>query len=91
MKTLSICLAPILVLLASGVASAGWTYVTPVPGPVVYDYWASAPIYAYLPPLPPGAVIVRPARTIYPAPVMIRHKVYYRGRPIRGALRAVLP
>ena len=39
-----------------------------------------------------GPVIV-PAPTVYPypAPVVIRAKVYYPGQPVRNAVRAVLP
>lgn len=39
--------------------------------------------------LAPVSVVV-PA-TVYPAPAVIRTKVYYPGQPVRNALRAVLP
>jgi hypothetical protein len=32
-----------------------------------------------------------PAPILYPAPAVIRTKVYYRGEPVRNAIKAVLP
>lgn len=90
-----VLLAAAVVLLGASVASAGWGYVG-APA-VVYDYWPVGPVYAYPAPVvvaspvvAPAAVVV-PGPVVYPAPVVVRPKVYYYGRPVRNAVRAVLP
>ena len=74
-----------------------------VPGPVVHSYWPVGPVYAYPAPVvvarpvyAPAPVIVRgpvlaPGPVLYPAPVIVRPKVFIPGRPVRNAVRAVLP
>ena len=99
MKTFIAAIAVILLLLGS-TAYGGWR----VPPRVVHAYYPS-PVYAY--PAPAyyyRAPVMRPMpRAVYspvlaPAPmwvgppgVVVRGKVYIPGRPIRNAVRAVLP
>lgn len=53
------------------------------PVPVVPEVAAPAPL-DYTAPLYPAPVL-------YPAPAVIRTKVFYRGEPVRNAIKAVLP
>jgi hypothetical protein len=55
------------------------------PAPYVYSY--PTPVVAYR---PAPVVAYRPA-AVYARPVVVRAKVYVPGRPIRNAVRAVLP
>jgi len=54
-----------------------------VPAPAVAGV---APPVAY-----PAPVAYSAAYPVYPAPVLVRAKVYYPGQPVRNAVRAVLP
>jgi hypothetical protein len=88
-------LAVAIVLLAASSAFGGWGYVA---GPaVVYHYWPVGPVYAYPAPVVVAPAVVAPVPAVvsgpvlYPAPVVIRSKVYIPGRPVRNAVRAVLP
>ena len=94
MKNLLIAIA--LVLLLGSTAYGGW-YVGPTVG---YRYYAPVPVYAYPAPVPYvtySPVIVGPV--FAPAPVWVGRpvvvgpagKVYIPGRPVRNAVRAVLP
>ncbi len=73
--------APVVV---QGVVPAPGTTIVAYPGTVVP---AGVPVPA---PVPAPAAVVVPA-AVYPAPAVIRAKVYYPGQPVRNALRAVLP
>ena len=82
-----------IVLLACTTASAGWRHVVvPVaPAPVVHHYYPVGPVYAYPAPVvthvaPVVAVPVYRARVVNPAPVIVRSRVYVRGRPVRHAV-----
>lgn len=54
--------------------------------PPAAGYAGPAPVMGYQ----PGAYIA-PAPVYYPAPVVIRPKVYILGQPVRNALRAITP
>jgi hypothetical protein len=84
-------------VLALGSTAYGRWYVGP---PVVYPYYAAAPVYVAPAPVPYTAyspVIAAPPPG--PAPVWVgppvvvgpAGKVYIVGRPVRNAVRAVLP
>ncbi len=89
MKGLIIAVALLLVL--GSTAYGGW-YVGPTVG---YRYYAPAPVYAYPAPVP----YVTYAPVFAPAPVWVGRpavvgpagRVYVPGRPVRNAVRAVLP
>jgi len=97
--------AAVIVLLACSTAFGGWGYAVPVvvPGPVVEAYWPVGPVYSYVPTVVTAPVVTVPRRFVYRVPaiapvtvwrapvVTVRSKVYYRGRPVRNAVRAVLP
>jgi hypothetical protein len=94
MKTLMIAVALVLVL---GSTAYGRWYVGPPPG---YAYYPAAPVYAYPAPVPYtvySPVIAGPVMA--PAPVWVGRpavvgpagRVYVVGRPVRNAVRAVLP
>ncbi|MBN1395192.1 MAG: hypothetical protein JW959_09225 [Pirellulales bacterium] len=104
MKTLIAAMALVLLLLGSSAYGAWWVQPTTVyyPGPPVYAY--PAPVYAYpapvyrtyrVPVAAPYAVyspVVAPAPVwVGPPAVIVRGKVFIPGRPIRNAVRAVLP
>ena len=54
--------------------------------PVIY----SAPL-VYPAPVFYRAPVVYPAPLIYPGTVIVRPKIFFRGQPLRNAVRAVLP
>jgi hypothetical protein len=98
MKTLIIALTAVLLL--SSTAYGGW-YVGPTAG---YAYYPGVPVYAYSAPVvvPAPYVAYSPvwaAPMVAPAPVWVGRpvvvgpagKVYIPGRPVRNAVRAVLP
>jgi hypothetical protein len=89
MRTLIIALA---LVLALGSTAYGRWYVGPTVG---YSYYAPAPVYAYPAPVPyvtyapvwaPAPVWVGPPVVVGPA-----GRAYIPGRPVRNAVRAVLP
>ena len=65
-----------------------YTYPPPVVyrRPVIYP----APV-AYPPPVAYPAPVVYGPAPFYAAPAVVRTKVYFRGQPVRNAIRAVLP
>jgi hypothetical protein len=98
MRRLGVALAVLALVLTGSVALAGVTYsgpgFVPLAGPpvqVVYHYWPTAPVYA-------APVIVAPAYPMavpipsyhYPAPAVIRTKVYY-GAPIPMRVWTTVP
>jgi hypothetical protein len=94
MKNLIIAVA--LVLLLGSTAYGRW-YVGPRAG---YAYYPAAPVYAYPEPVPYvtyAPVIAAPV--LAPAPVWVGRpvvvgpagRVYLPGRPVRNAVRVVLP
>jgi hypothetical protein len=94
MKTMLIAVA--LLLLLGSSAMGGW-YVGPTVG---YSYYAPAAVYAYPAPYVTYApvvarpvVVAAPARAWVGRPVVVgpAGKVYVPGRPVRNAVRAVLP
>jgi hypothetical protein len=98
MKNLIIAVAVFLML--GSTAFGGW-YVGPTYG---YAYYPGAPVYAYpAPVVVPGPRVVYspivPGPVVAPAPVWAARpvvvgpagKVYIPGRPVRNAVRAVLP
>ena len=98
MKGLIIAVAVVLML--GSTAYGGW-YVGPTVG---YSYYAPAPVYAYPAPVVvarPHVVyspviagpVVAPAPVWVGRPVVVGRygKVYLPGRPVRNAVRAVLP
>ena len=102
MKTLMVAIA--LVLLLGSTAQGAW-YVGPTvgyayyPAAPVYAYPpAPVPYAAYYAPVPAGPVVV-PGPMVAPVPVWVGRpvvvgpagKVYIVGRPVRNAVRAVLP
>ncbi len=101
----SMIVATVIVLLACSTAFGGWGHPVPVvvPAPVVHAYWPVGPVYAYPPVVVRAPVVVVPRRIVYRArvvvpravwyapPVTVRSKVYIYGRPVRNAVRAVLP
>lgn len=96
MKNVMIAIA--LFLLLGTTAYGGW-YVGPTYGYAYYPY-AVQPAYAYPAPAPyvAYAPVVAPPMAVV-APVVVRRpmvvgptgKVYIAGRPVRNAVRAVLP
>ena len=92
-----VIMAAVVVLMLSSTAYGRW-YV----GPRV-AYYPGAPVYAYPAPVvvPGPQVVYSPVLTgpvVAPAPVwvgppgvVVRGKVYIPGRPVRNAVRAVLP
>jgi len=98
MKNLLIVVAVLLLL--GSTAYGGW-YVGPTVG---YRYYAAAPVYSYpAPVLVPGPQVVYSpvvaAPLVVPSPVVVGRpvvigpagRVYIVGRPVRNAVRAVLP
>jgi hypothetical protein len=98
MKNLIIAIAVILLL--GSTAYGGW-YVGPT---MVRAYYPVAPVYAYPAPMVvPGPQVVYspvvPGPVLAPAPVWVGRpvvvgpagRVYVPGRPVRNAVRAVLP
>jgi hypothetical protein len=94
MKSLTMALALVLIL---GSTAYGRWYVGPTVG---YTYYAPAPVYAYPAPAPyvtyapvVAAPVVAPAPVWVGRPVVVgpAGKVYIPGRPVRNAVRAVLP
>ena len=98
MKNLMIVAA--VVLLLGSTAYGGW-YVGPTAG---YAYYPAAPVVAYPAPVVvagPRVVYspIMPAPVMAPAPVWVGRpavvgpsgKIYLPGRPVRNAVRAVLP
>jgi hypothetical protein len=94
MKNLLLAVALVFVL---GSTAYGRWYVGPS---AVYPYYAAAPVYVAPAPVPYTAyspVIIGPV--VVPAPVWVgppvvvgpAGKVYIVGRPVRNAVRAVLP
>jgi len=64
--------------------------------PAAVTVYRPAPVIVYrpavvVPEVPVAPPVVYPAKVIYPAPAVIRAKVYYRGEPVRNAVKAVLP
>jgi hypothetical protein len=97
-----VLLAMAVVLMAASTALGGWRYVpgrVVVTAPVVHSYWPVGPVYAYPPavavapvvPVAPVAPVVAPATVVAPAPVVVRPRAYIPGRPVRRAVRVVLP
>jgi hypothetical protein len=93
-KNLMIAVA--LVLLLGSTASAAW-YVGPRVG---YAYYPAAPVYAYPAPVPyvtyapvVAGTVIAPGPVWVGRPVVVgpAGKVYITGRPVRNAVRAVLP
>ena len=92
-KSLSLCLALGLVLLFGSVASAAWAYTSRVvvttPGATVVQYSTPSGYYAYrstyygYPPIVTVPALAPPARVIYPAPVVVRPRMYARPVPVR--------
>jgi hypothetical protein len=82
----------------------GFVPIPVAPARVVYHYWPTAPVVTYpapvvaypdpgvpvAAPLAPAVPIIVPG-AVYPAPAVIRTKVYYYGRPVRNTLRVVIP
>jgi hypothetical protein len=97
----SLVVALLVVLLLGSTAYGGW-YVGPR---AVYSYYPPVgPVYAYPPPVvvvPPQVVyspvvpgpVVAPLPARVGAPVVVgpAGKVYIPGRPVRNAIRAVVP
>jgi len=66
--------------------------------PRAVTVYRPAPVTVYRPAVvavPPAPLAytapLYPAPILYPAPAVIRTKVYYRGEPVRNAIKAVLP
>ena len=96
----NIILAVAVVVMLGSTAYGGW-YVGPSVG---YAYYPAAPVYAYPAPVVvagPRVVYspIMPAPVVAPAPMWVGRpvvvgaagKVYILGRPVRNAVRAVLP
>ncbi|MEN6407668.1 MAG: hypothetical protein ABFC77_14505 [Thermoguttaceae bacterium] len=94
----NLMLVAVAILLLGSTAYGGW-YVGPTVGYAYYPYPVVEPVYAY-----PAPVVMAQPRVAYspilaPAPVMVARpvvvgptgKVYIPGRPIRNAVRAVVP
>jgi hypothetical protein len=92
----SLILAVAFVLAIGSTAYGGW-YAGPVVG--YTTYYAPAPVYAYPAPVPYVTYAPVVAPVVAPAPVWVARpvvvgpagKVYVPGRPVRNAVRAVLP
>lgn len=82
MKNLLVALAVVVIALSASTSYGGWGYAGPV---VVQSYYApAAPVYAY--PQVVAMPVVAPA-VVYPAPVIVRSRVYYYGQPVRNVVR----
>lgn len=91
-----------LVLVLGSTAYGGW-YVGPTVGYTTYyapGYYVGGPVYAYPAPAPyvtyspvVGVPVVAPAPVWVGRPVVVgpAGRVYVPGRPVRNAVRAVLP
>jgi len=88
MKNLILALALVLVL--GSTAYGGWDV-----GPRGYAYYAPARVYAYPAPVPyvTYAPVLAPAPVWVGPPVVVgpAGRVYVPGRPVRNAVRVVLP
>ena len=91
MKGILIALALAVVLLSCSTAQAAWVYPAPV---VVQSYYRPVvPVYAY-PRVVAMPVVTAPVVTapvVYPAPVVVRSRVYYYGQPVRNVVRWATP
>ena len=100
----NLALVALAILLLGSTAYGGW-YVGPTVGYAYYPYPVVEPAYAYPAPVVVArprvaySPVLAPAPVVAPAPVMVARpvvvgptgKVYIPGRPIRNAVRAVVP
>jgi hypothetical protein len=88
-------------MVPAGVPAPAVYYAPVFPAAPMYVYRPAA-VVVYRPavvaapfaPVAPAAVYPAPAvypGPVYPAPVLVRAKVYYPGQPVRNTIRAALP
>jgi hypothetical protein len=95
---LAVGIAVIVLICSTATAQPGYLV---HPAPVIYAYMPPAAI-AYPPPVitvpavevpyavARPAVMFAPASVVYPGVAVVRTKVYYRGQPVRNALKAIV-